>query len=36
MGFDLTPRNKAAGDFQMGAFCWPWMLDNGLGHGSEA
>lgn len=31
MGYDLRPRNKAAGDFQMGAFSWCWMLDNGVG-----
>lgn len=31
MGFDLTPRNKAAGDFSMGAFSWAWMLDAGVG-----
>lgn len=37
MGFDLTPRNKAAGYFSMGAFSWSWMLNAGvglpLGHG---
>ena len=31
MGYDLRPRNKAAGEFQMGAFSWSWMLDNGVG-----
>ena len=31
MGYDLRPRNKAAGEFQMGAFSWCWMLDNGVG-----
>ena len=31
MGYDLRPRNKAAGNFQMGAFAWCWMLDNGVG-----
>lgn len=31
MGYDLTPRNKAAGDFSMGAFSWCWMLDAGVG-----
>ena len=31
MGFDLTPRNKEAGDFSMGAFSWSWMLDAGVG-----
>ncbi len=31
MGYDLRPRNKVAGDFQMGAFSWSWMMDNGVG-----
>lgn len=31
MGFDFTPKNKQAGDFQMGAFSWPWLLDAGVG-----
>lgn len=31
MGYDLKPRNKAAGNHSMGAFCWPWMLENGVG-----
>jgi hypothetical protein len=31
MEYDLRPRNKAAGDFHMGAFSWCWMLDNGVG-----
>lgn len=31
MGFDLRPRNKAAGDFSIGAFSWPWMLEAGVG-----
>jgi hypothetical protein len=31
MGYDLRPRNKAAGDFEMGAFSWSWMLDSGVG-----
>ena len=31
MGYDLSPRHKVAGDFQMGAFSWCWMLDNGVG-----
>lgn len=26
MGYDLIPRNKAAGDFYMGAFSFPTML----------
>lgn len=31
MGFDLKPRNKAAGGHSMGAFSWAWMLDAGVG-----
>lgn len=31
MGYDLSPRNKAAGSFSMGAFSFAWMLDNGVG-----
>ena len=31
MGFDLSARNKDAGDFSMGAFSWAWMLENGVG-----
>lgn len=31
MGFDLTPRKKEAGDYTIGAFSWPQMLDAGLG-----
>lgn len=31
MGFDLHPRNKAAGNFHMGAFSWHWMLEAGVG-----
>lgn len=31
MGYDLRPRNKAAGEFHMGAFSWCWMLENGVG-----
>jgi hypothetical protein len=31
MGFDLKPRNKAAGFFHMGAFSWHWMLEAGVG-----
>lgn len=31
MGYDLTPRNKKAGDYHIGAFSWPMMLDAGLG-----
>lgn len=31
MGFDLSPRNKKAGPFSMGAFSWSWMLDAGVG-----
>lgn len=31
MGFDFTPRNKKAGNYSIGAFSWPLMLDEGLG-----
>lgn len=31
MGYDLTPRKKAAGDYHFGAFTWPQMLEAGLG-----
>lgn len=38
MGFDLSARNKAAGDFHWGAFGWSWALEAGMGlpfgHGS--
>lgn len=31
MGYDFTPLNKAAGDYHLGAFSWPFMLNAGLG-----
>lgn len=31
MGYDFTPKNKKAGDYHIGAFSWPVMLDAGLG-----
>lgn len=31
MGMDLSPRNKAAGNFHWGAFGWSWMLAEGVG-----
>lgn len=31
MGYDFKPVNKAAGDYHLGAFSWPMMLDSGLG-----
>ena len=31
MGFDFKPRNKDAGDYHLGEFSWPSMLDAGLG-----
>lgn len=31
MGYDFTPKNKKAGDYHIGAFSWPQMLDAGLG-----
>lgn len=31
MGYDFAPSNESAGDFHVGAFCWPWMLDAGVG-----
>ena len=31
MSYDLTPRNKKAGDYRIGAFTWPQMLKEGLG-----
>jgi hypothetical protein len=31
MGYDFEPRNKKAGDYHIGAFSWPQMLDAGLG-----
>ena len=31
MGYDFIPRNKKAGDYQIGSFSWPFMLDAGLG-----
>jgi hypothetical protein len=31
MGYDFKPRNKSAGDYQLGAFSWPFMLEAGLG-----
>jgi len=31
MGYDLSSRNKEAGDFYMGAFSWSWMINAGVG-----
>ncbi len=31
MGFDLIPRNKAVGEFRIGAYAWPSLLDQGIG-----
>lgn len=31
MGYNFTPRNKKAGDYDIGAFSWPLMLEAGLG-----
>lgn len=31
MGFNLKPRNKDVGEFDFGAFSWPWMLEAGVG-----
>ncbi len=31
MGYDFVPKNKAAGDYHIGAFSWPFMLEAGLG-----
>lgn len=31
MGFDLRPRNKAAGEFNGNGFWWHWMLEAGVG-----
>lgn len=31
MGFDLRPRNKNLKTFQMGAFCYGWMMDSPVG-----
>ena len=27
MGYDFNPRNKDAGDFHLGAFSWPFLLE---------
>lgn len=33
MGYDLSPKDKKAGDFSMGAFFWPIMLqETGMGY----
>lgn len=31
MGYDLRARNKGVATFSIGAFSWPWMLENGVG-----